>query len=91
MIYAKQAHYYPADYQGDNTMPRFQPLALLALSFAVATGAHAADAWPAKPIRWIVPYPAGGGSDFLARTIGQGLSARVNQRSEEHTSELQSH
>ncbi|GJG98590.1 tripartite tricarboxylate transporter substrate binding protein [Cupriavidus pauculus] len=63
-------------------MPRFQPVALLALSCLAAmaaTPAVAADAYPAKPIRWIVPYPAGGGSDFLARTIGQGLSTRVNQ------------
>lgn len=50
----------------------------LAFSFA-APSAHAADAYPSKPIRWIVPYPAGGGSDFLARTIGQGLSAKVGQ------------
>ncbi len=41
--------------------------------------AHAADSYPAKPIRWIVPYAAGGGSDFLARTIGQGLSTKVGQ------------
>nr|WP_231909760.1 tripartite tricarboxylate transporter substrate binding protein [Cupriavidus nantongensis] len=44
-----------------------------------ASAAHAADPYPAKPIRWIVPYAAGGGSDFLARTIGQGLSAKVGQ------------
>lgn len=63
-------------------MPRFQPAALLAVSFAMALSAataHAADAYPSKPIRWIVPYAAGGGSDFLARTIGQGLSSRVGQ------------
>ncbi|MFN3375888.1 MAG: Bug family tripartite tricarboxylate transporter substrate binding protein [Burkholderiaceae bacterium] len=40
--------------------------------------AHA-QAYPAKAIRWVVPYPAGGGSDFLARTIGQQLSAQINQ------------
>ena len=39
----------------------------------------AAQAFPAKPIRWVVPYPAGGGSDFLARTIGQALAAQVGQ------------
>ncbi|MBY4899220.1 tripartite tricarboxylate transporter substrate binding protein [Cupriavidus sp. AU9028] len=48
-------------------------------SLGALTQAHAADAYPAKPIRWIVPYAAGGGSDFLARTIGQGLSARIGQ------------
>lgn len=26
-----------------------------------------------KPVRWVVPYPAGGGSDFMARTVAQGL------------------
>ncbi|RZT39529.1 Bug family tripartite tricarboxylate transporter substrate binding protein [Cupriavidus agavae] len=65
-------------------MPRCQPFALLAATFALpllvaAAPGHAADAWPAKPVRWIVPYPAGGGSDFLARTIGQGLSGRISQ------------
>lgn len=44
-----------------------------------AGGAMAADAYPSKPIRWVVPYAAGGGSDFLARTIGQGLSAQIGQ------------
>ncbi len=61
--------------------PHFQRLAIgaLALPMLAAIPAHAADAYPAKPIRWIVPYAAGGGSDFLARTIGQGLSAKVGQ------------
>ncbi|WP_454712254.1 Bug family tripartite tricarboxylate transporter substrate binding protein [Cupriavidus nantongensis] len=51
----------------------------LTLPLLAAAPAHAADPYPAKPIRWIVPYAAGGGSDFLARTIGQGLSAKVGQ------------
>ncbi|HLU04517.1 MAG TPA: tripartite tricarboxylate transporter substrate binding protein [Advenella sp.] len=38
-----------------------------------------AQSFPDKPIRWIVPYPAGGGSDFLARTIGQSLSEDIKQ------------
>ena len=42
-------------------------------------GLAQAQSYPAKPIRWVVPYPAGGGSDFLARTIGQPLSTLVNQ------------
>lgn len=53
---------------------------LLALPFALAAGASFAQApFPSKPIRWLVPYPAGGGSDFLARTIGQALSVQVGQ------------
>ena len=63
-------------------MKRFLASLLLALSLftplLVAPTAHA-QAFPNKPIRWLVPYPAGGGSDFLARTIGQGLSTQVGQ------------
>ena len=51
----------------------------LALPLALAAGAACAQAYPAKPIRWLVPYPAGGGSDFLARTIGQQLSTQIGQ------------
>jgi len=56
-------------------------LAFAAAAFcAVSTGAAvAADGYPSKPIRWVVPYAAGGGSDFLARTIGQTLSTKVGQ------------
>ena len=52
-------------------------LAVLSLA-AVATSAGA-QAFPAKPIRWLVPYAAGGGSDFLARTVAQTLSTQVGQ------------
>jgi len=56
--------------------------AFMALPLMLATGAMTsamAQTYPSKPIRWLVPYPAGGGSDFLARTIGQTLSAQVGQ------------
>ena len=52
---------------------------LLALPLVAAPLAAQAQAWPSKPVRWLVPYPAGGGSDFLARTIGQQLSTQINQ------------
>ena len=52
---------------------------VLGLSALVLAAAALAQPYPSKPIRWIVPYPAGGGSDFLARTIGQGLSAQTGQ------------
>ena len=51
---------------------------LLALPLLAPLAAQA-QAFPSKPIRWLVPYPAGGGSDFLARTIGQTLSTQTGQ------------
>ncbi|MDM0071193.1 tripartite tricarboxylate transporter substrate binding protein [Variovorax sp. J31P207] len=59
-------------------MKHFLAVALAALSL-VATPSIAQQAFPTKPIRWLVPYAAGGGSDFLARTIGQRLSTQVGQ------------
>lgn len=44
-----------------------------------ANSADAADAWPAKPIRYIVPFAAGGLADAVARVIGPPLSARLGQ------------
>lgn len=61
-------------------MKKYLACALLALPMWAATNAAAQPAaFPVKPIRWIVPYAAGGGSDFLARTIGQTLSTQVGQ------------
>ena len=43
------------------------------------TGIHAQSAWPAKPIRIVVPYPPGGSSDIIARAISQPLSDALKQ------------
>ena len=43
------------------------------------TAAQAADNYPSKPIRVIVPYPAGGGTDIIARLMGTQLSQRLGQ------------
>ena len=50
-------------------------------AFALATFATAASAqpYPNKPIHLIVPYPAGGGTDFFARLVGQKMSELVGQ------------
>jgi tripartite-type tricarboxylate transporter receptor subunit TctC len=48
-----------------------------ALSFAGL--GHAADAWPTKPIRYIVPFGAGGLADAVARVIAQPLAERLGQ------------
>ena len=50
--------------------------ALLALG---AIGDAGAADYPTRPVRWIVPYPAGGATDIVARIIGQALSERLGQ------------
>lgn len=42
-------------------------------------GLAQADTYPSKPVRWVVAYAAGGGSDALARTVGTQLSAQLGQ------------
>ena len=50
-------------------------LAVAASALAVPRAARAA--WPERPVRWIVGYPAGGGTDVLARLLGAAMSARL--------------
>jgi tripartite-type tricarboxylate transporter receptor subunit TctC len=48
-------------------------------ALAAASTLAAAQAWPAKPIKFIVPYPPGGTSDILARAVGQKLQEKWGQ------------
>jgi tripartite-type tricarboxylate transporter receptor subunit TctC len=61
------------------TLPR--PLALLAaVSLALcAAASHAADAWPSKPIRFIVPFGPGGANDLVARAVAEFASKQLGQ------------
>jgi tripartite-type tricarboxylate transporter receptor subunit TctC len=42
--------------------------------------ANAADAYPSRPVRWIVPYPPAGTTDILARIMSEWLSQRLHQQ-----------
>ncbi|MCX7196859.1 MAG: tripartite tricarboxylate transporter substrate binding protein [Proteobacteria bacterium] len=52
---------------------------LLAVAAMPAASAIAADAWPSRPIRLVVPFAPGGGSDVTGRIIGQKLSELMAQ------------
>lgn len=63
-----------------NALARCLPLLALAAGCTLAQAqAPAADHYPSKSIRFIVPYPAGGGTDIIARLLGQQLSTRWGQ------------
>jgi tripartite-type tricarboxylate transporter receptor subunit TctC len=48
--------------------------------FALGVSAAQAQDYPARPVRLVVPYPAGGTTDILARIIGQYLSEHLGQQ-----------
>ena len=53
---------------------------MLGAAFALlAAGVAGAQSWPAKPIRWIVPFAPGGTTDILARTISDKLTIALGK------------
>ncbi|MDR6538503.1 tripartite tricarboxylate transporter substrate binding protein [Variovorax soli] len=59
-------------------MHRRTLLSLVAAA-ALAPAAFAQSTWPSQPIRLIVPYPAGGGTDFFARLVAPGMGEALGQ------------
>src|SRR5688500_11032699 len=72
-------------FQPETTMPiqaliRRRCLAAAASAFALCAGAPAlAQSDPTKPIKMVVPFAAGGGTDVLARVVGEKLAAGMGQ------------
>lgn len=61
---------------------RRAPLKLMCAAAASAllpAGASAQAAWPGKPVRLIVPFPPGGGTDAFARPLSKVLTAQLGQ------------
>jgi tripartite-type tricarboxylate transporter receptor subunit TctC len=53
---------------------------LIALLAVVIPLAAEAQEWPSRPLRFIVPFPAGGSTDVAARLIGEHLSRTLGQQ-----------
>jgi putative tricarboxylic transport membrane protein len=58
-------------------MHRIAAFAFAALFAAFPLAAQ--EAYPSRPVTLVVPYAAGGGSDFLGRVLAEGLRARLNE------------
>ncbi len=52
---------------------------LISLLIVFAAQAALAQGWPAKPLRWIVPYPPGGSTDIAARAVGERVGLLLAQ------------
>jgi len=61
-------------------MKRVSPLFAASLVFGLYACPATAQTYPAKPVRMMVPFPAGGGSDTMGRIVGNKLSERLGQQ-----------
>ena len=59
---------------------KFLHLAAGAAVLPVVSRGAWGQAYPTRPVRWIVGFPPGGGADTVARIVGQWLSERLGQQ-----------
>ena len=59
---------------------KFLCLAASATALSVVSRVAGAQAYPTRPVRIVVPFPAGGLSDIVTRLVGQWLSERASPR-----------
>ena len=64
---------------GESDVPRTHRIAAVAGMWLVLGGAVAAQDYPTQPVRFVVPYAAGGGTDAMARYFSKGLERRFGQ------------
>ena len=59
---------------------RIMLLGLAAISIACQWGSTAiAQTYPSKPVTLVVPYPAGGGADIIARMLAESMKSTLGQ------------
>jgi tripartite-type tricarboxylate transporter receptor subunit TctC len=52
---------------------------LAACALALASGAALAQTYPSRPIKFLVPFSPGSGTDIIARTVGEAMSRNIQQ------------
>jgi len=60
-------------------MKRFLPLLAATLALAASFASAQPAAYPNQPVKWIVPYSAGGGTDNLARSLAEAMQPSLGQ------------
>jgi tripartite-type tricarboxylate transporter receptor subunit TctC len=59
--------------------PSFRAASLATTMLLAALAIPAQAEWPDRPVKWIVPFSAGGANDLMARAAAQGVSKRIKQ------------